>query len=347
MKQRWSLTVAACMVMARTLAGQTMMMHHHEAGASTATLRSFMDKGDLVFEVGPIRLPANAMHDEIVQPPPLTVLAGADGWAHGYSIEVVDSAGHPVPQKVVHHVNVIAPQKRELFSQIMLRLAAAGTETAPVGLPWFLGYPISNTDSVLVTAMMHNPTATDYGAVYLRVRMPLKKKGVLGAMAIYPFYLDVMPPAGSHSFDLPAGRSATYWEGKPAVPGRILGLSGHLHKYGTSLTLEDRTTGKVIWEGRPKVDSAGEVQAMPVKKFLATFGVGLDTSHTYRLTAVYDNPTGAPVIDGGMGALGGVFKPADKAWPAVMPSDPEYVLDWRLQHRLENRDRKGPHGNQP
>ena len=32
-------------------------------------------------------------------------------------------------------------------------------------------------------------------------------------------------------------------------------------------------SGKVIWEGRPKVDSSGEVQEMPVKRFLASFGV--------------------------------------------------------------------------
>lgn len=320
--------------------------HHHGAGPSTATLRTFEERGDLVFELGPIRLPANAMHDDISQPPPLTVLAGAEGWAHGYSIELIDSAGRPVPQKVVHHVNVIAPQKRELFSEIMLRLAAAGAETAPVGLPWFLGYQLAKTDSVLVSAMFHNPTPVDYGDVRLRVRMPLKKKGVMGAMAIYPFYLDVMPPAGSHSFDLPPGKSETFWEGKPAAPGRILGLSGHLHKYGTSLTLEDRTAGKVIWEGRPKVDGNGEVQEMPVKKFLATFGVGVDTSHTYRLTAVYDNPTGATVVDGGMGALGGVFKPADaKGWPGVSPKHPDYVLDWNITWRLDtSRDKKGPHG---
>ena len=320
---------------------------HHGAAPSTATLRTFEDKGDLVFELGPIRVPANAMHDDIAQPAPLTVLAGVDGWAHGYSIELIDSMGKAVPQRIVHHVNVIAPQKRELFSEIMLRLAAAGAETAPVGLPWFLGYQLGKSDSVLVSAMFHNPTSVDYGTVRLRVRMPLKKKGMVGAMAIYPFYLDVMPPAGSHSFDLPPGRSEQFWEGKPAIAGRVLGLSGHLHKYGTSLTLEDRTSGKVIWQGRPKVGKNGEVEAMPVKKFLKTFGVALDPTHTYRLTAVYDNPTGAPVIDGGMGALGGVFKPSElKAWPGVSPKHPDYVLDWNITYRLDtSRDKKGPHGN--
>jgi hypothetical protein len=345
MMMKRKLIVAIIVVAGNALPSQgQMVMHDHAAMVSTATLRTLVDKGDLVFELGPINLPANAMHDDIAQPPPLAVAVGADGWLHGYTVELVNAAGKAVPQSVVHHVNVIVPQKRELFSQIMLRLAAAGAETAPVGLPWFLGYQVSKNDSVLVSAMFHNPSKTGYGNVYLRVRMPLTRRHVVGAMAIYPFYMDVMPPAGSHSFDLPAGRSEHYWEGKPAIAGRILGLSGHLHKYGTSLKLEDRTEGKVIWEGKPTVDAKGEVQAMPVKKFLATFGVGVDPTHTYRLTAVYENPTGAPVIDGGMGALGGVFKPGDSPWPAVSRSDPDYVLDWRITNRLDtSRDVHGGH----
>lgn len=321
-----------------------MPMHDHSM-ASAATLRTVVDRGDLVFELGPIELPANAKHDDVHQPAPLTVAVGVDGWLRGYTIELVDSAGRPVPQTVVHHVNVIIPQKRELFSPIMLRLAAAGAETAPVGLPWFLGYQVQQTDSVLVSAMFHNPSNVGYEGVRLRVRMPLTRKRLVGAMAVYPFYMDVMPPAGSHSFDLPAGRSERFWEGSPAIGGRILGLSGHMHKYGVALRLEDRTDGRVIWEGKPTVDEKGEVNAMPIKRFVKTFGVGIKTDHVYRLTAVYENPTGAPVIDGGMGALGGVFLPRDSVgWPLVDRMNPEYILDWRISYRLDtSRDVHGGH----
>jgi hypothetical protein len=312
-----------------------MMMHDHSM-ASTATLHSLVDKGDLVLEVGPIDLPAGAAHDEVHEPLPMMVAAGVEGWLHGYTIELVDSLGRPVPQTVVHHVNVIIPDKRELFSPIMLRLAAAGAETAPVGLPWFLGYPIKPTDSLLVSAMLHNESSVGYGGVRLRVRMPLTRRHIFGAMAIFPFYMDVMPPAGSHSFDLPPGRSEHFWEGSPAINGRILGVSGHMHKYGTLLRLEDRTTGHVLWEGKPVVDSAGDVTSIPIKRFVATFGVGVRASHVYRLTVVYDNPTDAPIVDGGMGALGGVFKPDEAGdWPAVDRSNPDYVLDWRITTRLD------------
>ena len=101
-------------------AGSQMAMHEHEhATSSAAVLRAVVDNGDLVLELGPVDLPARAGHDEIKQPPPLMVPVGVDGWLHGYTIELVDSAGRTVPQTVVHHVNVIIPQKRELFSPIM------------------------------------------------------------------------------------------------------------------------------------------------------------------------------------------------------------------------------------
>jgi len=324
--------------------GQIVMLHDH-AAMSAATLRSVVDKGDLVLELGPIDLPANASHDEVRQAMPASVAAGVDGWLRGYTVELIDSAGRPVPQTVVHHVNVIIPDKRELFSPIMLRLAAAGAETAPVGLPWFLGYPVKSTDSLLVSAMLHNESPADYRGVRLRVRMPLTRRHLIGAMTIYPFYMDVMPPAGSHSFDLPEGRTERFWEGSPAVNGRILGVSGHMHKFGTLLRLEDRTSGKVLWEGKPVVDSTGEVTSIPIKRFVKTFGVGVRADHVYRLTAIYDNPTGKPVVDGGMGALGGVFKPDEAgSWPAVNRSDPDYVLDWRITYRLDtSRDVHGHH----
>src|SRR3954463_14396451 len=138
------------------LAGAQMPMMHAHSMASAARLTTAVDNGDLVFDLGPTDPPAHPTHEDVMEPPPMTVLTGVEGWLRGYTIELVDASGRSVPQTVVHHVNVIIPQRRELFSSIMLRLAAAGAETAPVGLPWFLGYQIRQTDSVLVSAMLHN-----------------------------------------------------------------------------------------------------------------------------------------------------------------------------------------------
>jgi hypothetical protein len=260
-----------------------------------------------------------------------------DGWLHGYTIELVDDHDRPLPGALIHHVNIIAPQKRELFSNIMLRIGAAGTETAPLRLPRVVGYRANAGDTVLVSSMLHNESMVEYPTVTLRIRVPYTPASRwLKPFAIYPFYLDVMPPAGTHSFELPAGRSETYWEGKPAMAGRMLGVSGHLHKYGVELRLEDRTAHNVLWVGKPTVDSAGNVTGMPLKKFVYRLGMPIDPTHVYRLTAVYDNPTGKTIPDGGMGALGGVMVPSDIArWPAVARDNPEYLVDLKVTYRLD------------
>lgn len=108
----------------------------------------------------------------------------------------------------------------------------------------------------------------------------------------------------------------------------VLGLSGHLHRYGVALRLEDRTTRKVLWELNPTSDSTGEVGAMPVSKFLWSLGKPLRPDHVYRLTAVYENPEPRTIPDGGMGVIGGVvLLPRGTRWPSVDRRHPEYVVD--------------------
>jgi hypothetical protein len=246
------------------------------------------------------------------------------------AFDLVDENGDPVP-RLLHHLNLIAPDRRELFSRIMLRIGAAGSETRPYSLPLFLGYRVHAGDSLLVTAMLHNPTPRGYDGVRLRVHLEvIPAMSWIRPIAIWPLYLDVMPPAGTHSFDVPPGRSLQSWEGRPAVAARLLAAGSHIHQYGTVLRFEDVSTGEVIWEARPTIGARREVLSMPVRYFLP-FGVRLYPDHLYRLTAEYDNPTGKVLVDGGMGALGGiVMLDSETGWPGVARDDPEYQHDVRV-----------------
>ncbi|HEV7364515.1 MAG TPA: hypothetical protein VGN76_01580 [Gemmatimonadales bacterium] len=283
---------------------------------------------EYVIEIGPIAMPANGGHGDVDQPSPLALALPVDGWLRGLTFELVDEKGERLPTGLLHHLNLIMPDHRELFSQIMLRIGAAGPETRPYSLPWFLGYRVRPGDSLLVTAMLHNPTPKEYRGVRLRVQLELSPATTwLRPLAIQPLYLDVMPPAGQHAFDLPPGRSVRSWEGRPAVAARLLAAGSHLHKYGTALRLEDISTGKVIWEAHPKIGDRGEVVGMPRRYFLP-FGVLLSPDHRYRLTAEYNNPTGKVLEGGGMGALGGIVLPASgNAWPGVERGDSVYRRD--------------------
>ena len=300
---------------------------------------------ELILELPPVDLAANADHHAVTQPEPREAAVGVNGWVHGYSVELFDKDGQPVPRDVIHHVNIIVPGRRELFSQIMQRLGAMGHETAPVRVPRLLGYPLSSGDRVLLSAMLHNPTGTAYEGVRVRVRFPhTDRSAALRPFRAYPFYLDVMPPAGIHEYDLPAGHSEQSWEGRPAVSGRILGMGGHVHKYAQTLKLEDLTAGKVIYETQPILDQNGDVTSMPQDMMLWRLGLPIHKDHTYRLTVVYDNPTGAMIPGGGMGALGGMMLASrGDEWPAIDPRHAEYQKDLRVTLRQD-----GEHdGHQP
>ncbi|HEX9108677.1 MAG TPA: hypothetical protein VF832_15640 [Longimicrobiales bacterium] len=300
--------------------------------AAQARLTGALEGGsnDFVLTLGPIDLPAGATHHQVAQPRAQEVTLPGPGWLRGYRVELIDGDGRPVPQAVLHHLNLIMPDRRELFSPIMLRVGAAGHETAPVQLPFLMGFKVTAGEKLLVTAMFSNEESKQaYRGVHLRVHMPFTPDGTwLPPMSVYPFYIDVMPPAGTHAYDLPAGKSSRSWDAHPAVAARILGMGGHLHQYGTMLRFEDVTAGKIIWEARPVLDRSGEVASMPTGKFWWKGGVKVVPAHLYRLTAFYENPTGHVIPEGAMGTLGGILVPArGSVWPAVNRSDPEYKKD--------------------
>jgi hypothetical protein len=150
------------------------------------------------------------------------------------------------------------------------------------------------------------------------------------------------PVTGSKAFDLPVGRTERFWEGQPAISGTILGLGGHLHDYGVSLELKDVTTGEVVWRGTPVTDGTGRVTSFPLARFYNWHRIGLHVvaTHRYRLTAVYDNATGQPIPDGGMGAVAGLFVPDWGAtWPAVDRADTLYQQDWAATLNSGSGDR--------
>ncbi|HEY8164263.1 MAG TPA: hypothetical protein VIF83_01795 [Gemmatimonadaceae bacterium] len=314
------------------LLAQHSGMAHVAASAVTPTLRLITDQAqrEIIVEIGPIDLPNDAGH---IQLPPFHTQIPIDGWLHGFYIDLVDGNGRPVPRQILHHVNVIEPDRRELFSPIMLRLAAAGQETDPVKLPWLLGYRVRKGQEFIVTSMMHNPTGREYDGVRLRVHFPYTTGGLIKPISIFPFYMDVMPPASRHSYDLPPGKSTRSWEARPVVSGRIIGIGGHVHQYGTSLRLEDLNTRKVIWAAQPAVGKDGQISSMPMKTFITRLGVPIKEGHVYRVTAEYDNTSGQTIPGGAMGALGGAFIPSSRArWPRVDRNDPQLKIDWELVH---------------
>lgn len=304
-------------------------------GAPASELQSFE------VDLSPVDLPASrpsegpwasgSAHSEKglhgVIPRPSRVEVPIDGWMHGFDYDLVDAAGDEVPAEVLHHLKVISPERRELFSPLMLRIAAAGAETKPILLPSRIGYPLVRGDTLLVTAMLHNPTGTRLEGVRLRIRVRYSPEGPWRPPAeVVPFFTHVTPPLEESEYDLPPGRSRRSIEVRPAVGGRILGLGGHLHRYGTGLRLSEVETGRILWESRAERGPDGTILEIPDDVFVWSGGIEIRPDRSYRVTAFYDNPTGRVIPDGGMGTVGGVIL-ADGPWPTVDPTAPAYRWD--------------------
>jgi len=293
----------------------------------------------MLLDLAPVDLAAHASHHVIAQPPVETLELPASGYLYGFRVEVVDSAGRPLPAELLHHFNLIDPDHRELFLPISRRMVAAGKETGAMSIPWlFFGFPVEKGERVVVSAMVENLTDTTYQQA--RVRLALRYTPAGRPWPLFraePFQMDVAFPVGDKSFDLPPGPSQRAYEGSPAVPGTIVAIGGHVHEHATRLEFVDVTTGEVIYRAAPITSSTGEVMGMPVNRLYrwTRLGAHIEPSHRYRVTVFYQNPSDREIPDGGMGVVGGLFVPDRGApWPATDPRDSLYQQDLRHAMRI-------------
>jgi hypothetical protein len=313
-----------------------------KSSADANGARIFLDDGagTLVLDLAPMSLPANTPHHAIAQPPVATLEIPETGSIYGFRVQVVDSAGRALPDELIHHFNLIDPDHRELFLPISRRLLAAGHETGTIRLPRLLfGVALKRGEHVVASAMVENLTPNSYERARVRLVMsftPAKRPWPLFSAS--PWQMDVAFPVGDKSFTLPPGRSSRSYEGRPVVPGKIVGLGGHMHDYGRVIEFADVTTGEVIYRAAPVADSGGHIESIPIAMLYGwtRLGVHIVPEHRYRIAVSYDNPTGAPIPDGGMGVVGGLFVPdRGVTWPATEPSDSLYRQDYRHYMRLE------------
>jgi hypothetical protein len=297
-------------------------------------VRNDVPRRTLYVEYGPLELPAGVGYAGELVTVTVEVPFGIDGWVRSFEIELVDGEGRRVTEPVLHHAGLFQPNRRDLFSETMERIVAFGQETEAIRLPGQLGYRVTPEDSALLLGALYNTGPEHYEALHLRMtlvyadaRRDPRHDDVL------PLYLDVMP-AGNRIYDIPPGVSSRSAEWSPAVDGRIIGLGGHLHQYGAALVLEDLTSGDTIWVGEAIHDEDHEL--LGVSRAVFHRGVPMRADRVYRITAVYDNPTGE-TVPGAMGKIGGVFVPERGAvLPPVRPGEPDYIRDWHAMVHHEH-----------
>jgi hypothetical protein len=279
--------------------------------------------------------PAARGSETMLRTPVYRVDVPVSGSIHAYRIEVVDADGDSLPRRVLHHVNLNDPSRRELFAPIMLHVLAASKETPSPSVPWLLfGLPIEAGDRYLLSGMVANDGPEPLTGVTVRIVLDLVPPGRPWPLwDAYPWVMDVKFPVGgiggSKAFDLPPGRSAHSWESSPAIAGTLLGLGGHVHDHAVRIALSDVTAGEALWQAAPERDADGRITRVALGRFYSWFRLGkrVEPSHRYRVTVEYDNPTADTLRAAGMGAVAGLFIPDDAPWPRIDPTDPSYRAD--------------------
>ncbi len=366
--------VAGSLALLALAAGTTsafqMQMETADMNGPAATLE---DTGsELIITTVGVPLPAMAMGEDGDHgghqgtfPPVAELEIPMHAYLRGFDYEIIDGDGNVLSSQILHHFNIIDPDHKELFLPISQRLLAAGTETGGQTMPRLLfGVPVYVGQRMVLTTMLHNPTGVAHDEVSLRIKLKYTPVGRPWPLwEVYPYQIDVAFPAGDKSFDLPPGESSKSWEGSPSQEGRLIVVGSHLHELATHITLENVTTGEMLWTGYPVTDEEGNLGGVTIGHLYRKLGVKIFTDNVYRATVFYDNTTGDTLTDGGMGVVAGVFMPTKGGpWPRADVNNPLYALDWQHYMRevrgkydvisegggiVVEGEEHGDHGDQP
>jgi hypothetical protein len=256
-----------------------------------------------------------------------------DGWLRGVALELTDTAGRPLPRRLVHHVNVVNFGRRQLFYPAVERTLALGQETEDITLPKTVGIPVARGMQMGLILAWHNPDTAAVSGVMVRLRLTWTPTNqVPRPVSVLPAYLDVVDPVASPvDFDLPAGRQAFSAEHVMPIAARIIGVGGHVHDHGLDITLDavrGRAESRVL-RVTTRRDANGRV--LGVERQLPGVrgrGIKLEAGTTYRVTGRYDNPTGRTIPKGAMVHLVMLLAPERlEAWPKVDATDARHASD--------------------
>ena len=289
--------------------------------------------------VGPFHVPrAMAMSDEEMMAMMMTqqdTVVGTfewpvSAWFHGARLEVLDSTGAPLPRQLLHHMNVMNFDRRQLIYPIIERTIAFGQETEDLSVPASIGMPLRRGARLGVVIMWDNQTGRDIEGAQVRLTFQLNPRRQYPApISVLPFFVDVhMVPGGFDTLTIPPGGRIIGYEFTMPISGHLLAAGGHLHDHALAVRLEEAEGSREVVTARARRDSSGHVTAVS-RELLAlwTDGPHLVGGRRYRLLVSYDNPTGAP-LTGMMGMMAGIFAPDDpRTWPAIDARDRDYLAD--------------------
>ncbi|HEU4570845.1 MAG TPA: hypothetical protein VFS07_09770 [Gemmatimonadales bacterium] len=295
----------------------------------------------ITLAAGPFAIPAGhpemghaAMHEHTAEVPLLYFKWPMTAYLRGFRLELTDSAGRPLPRRLLHHLNLVNFGRRQLFYAVPERTLAVGQETPDIMLPKTVGIPVEAEWPMALVLAWHNETAEPIPAVNVTLVLSWSPTTLTPRPTpVLPVYMDVVDPVAKPvTFDLPPGRSRYEADFTLPTSGRIIGIGGHAHDYATGIALEElRPDGRprIVTRLRTTLDSAGRLLGIEQKlPGIRSAGIPLTAGRRYRIVGTYDNPNPDTLRAGAMIHVVFLYAVTDPAkWPAVDPED----RDWQRE----------------
>ncbi|MGH7867069.1 MAG: hypothetical protein ACREP9_05390, partial [Candidatus Dormibacteraceae bacterium] len=155
---------------------------------------------------------------------------------------MVDGSGRALPGRLLHHAAFYDLSRTNMLCAAKPdHIFGAGGEMNDWPVQPGFGYSVRKGDRIRVSTMYRNDLGMDYSNVYLQVKVNYQLAGDGTALkGGYPVWFDVKE-CGDSSYDLKPGRNVNSGEFRMRYQGRLLGVGGHLHDFGSELILSGAT----------------------------------------------------------------------------------------------------------
>jgi hypothetical protein len=222
---------------------------------------------------------------------------GEPVWMIRYKTEILDRNSRVPRENYLCHTffgdqRVVQRQDQEL------RGIYSDAFTPEVRVPEGFGVRLDPEDRLHWMPMFNN-RGEDPAHVEMKVTVSVIRERDL-KRPVKPLYATLRSVQVPHLYFVPPGQDEKQLNFEMPFDGRIHFLGTHMHPYGLSIELFNVTRSERVWTGRRVTDSQGRMVAM--ETFSSEEGYTVRAGESYRVTAVYDNPTGHP-----MDAMAGLF----------------------------------------
>lgn len=215
-------------------------------------------------------------------------------WVIGYKSTILDAKGGTPRENYLCHT-FFADQRVAQHDDREMSGIYSDAFTPEVRVPEGFGVPLSPDERLHWMPMFNNrgdePVRVGMRVVLTVIRAKDLKK------PLKPLYASLRSVQTPHLFFVPPGRDERQTSFELPFNGRIHFLGTHIHPHGVSIELYNVSRKERVWIGGRTGDASGAMQT-----FSSADGYPIHAGESYRITAVYENPT-AGKID----AMAGLF----------------------------------------